>query len=188
MIDLKPACRRMTDVLAGVDDAQLNDPTPCTEYTVHGLIDHIDEAAGGLAALARGGAEAARGGLGAAQPDGGHFGDARRQRVAEKVRALGEAWDDPAAWSGATDALGVELANELWGRIALTEMVVHGWDLAKATGQPYDLPRETLQACFEHVRSFVPRAPVEGLWGPSVEAPAHAPLLDRLVAVTGRRP
>ncbi|WP_369199648.1 TIGR03086 family metal-binding protein [Streptomyces sp. PU-14G] len=194
MIDLKPACRRMTDVLAGVDDAQLNDPTPCTEYTVRGLIDHIDEAAQALAGIARGsagsdGAAAAPAAeSGATQPDGGRFGDARRESTAQSVRALGDAWGDPAAWSGVTEALGVEQTNELWGRIALTEMVVHGWDLAKATGQLYDLPHETLQACFEHVRAFVPNAPLDGLWGPAVEAPADAPLLDRLVAVTGRHP
>jgi hypothetical protein len=33
----------------------------------------------------------------------------------------------------------------MWGKIALTELVVHGWDIAKATGQPFDLPEGTGQ-------------------------------------------
>lgn len=34
----------------------------------------------------------------------------------------------------------------MWGRIALTEIGLHGWDLATATGQPFELPEGTLQA------------------------------------------
>jgi hypothetical protein len=51
----------------------------------------------------------------------------------------------------------------MWGKITLTELVVHGWDIATATGQPFDLPEHTLQACFQHVATFVPNAPVPGL-------------------------
>jgi uncharacterized protein (TIGR03086 family) len=169
-IDFKPACSRMIDVLAGVTDSQLADPTPCTEYTVRDLIAHIDQVSHGFAGLA--GSEP-----GASEDD-----------IAQHVRGLGEAWDDPAAWQGKSDAGGLELPNRIWGRIAFTEIVVHGWDLAKATGQPFDLPEETVQACYDHVAEFVPKAPVPGLWGPPVEVDSGAPLLDRLVAITGRRP
>jgi hypothetical protein len=51
------------------------------------------------------------------------------------IDVLAAAWQEPSAWQGTTD-LGVTLTNEVWGRIALTEMVVHGWDLATATDQP----------------------------------------------------
>ncbi|WP_314174936.1 TIGR03086 family metal-binding protein [Streptomyces winkii] len=181
MIDLKPACRRMTDLVAGVSDAQLGDSTPCTEYTVRDLIDHVDQVSRAFTAIAR-----KEPGERAEAPAsaGGDW----RAGVSKAVLALGDAWDSTAAWQGMTEGPGVELPNERWGKIALTEMVVHGWDLAGATGQQFGLPGETLRACFEHVAEFVPNAPVEGLWGPPVEAPADAPLLDRIVAVTGRRP
>ena len=65
-------------------------------------------------------------------------------------------------------------------RHALTDRVEHGWDLARATGQRFDLPDPTLQACFDHVAAFVPDAPVPGLFGPAVEVPGDATLLDRL--------
>ncbi|MGY5130017.1 hypothetical protein [Streptomyces nigrescens] len=65
---------------------------------------------------------------------------------------------------------------------------MHGWDIAKATEQAFSLPHETLQACFNHVAGFVPKAPIEGLWGPTVEVPADAPLLDQVLGLTGRHP
>ncbi|NGO09483.1 TIGR03086 family protein [Streptomyces sp. HC44] len=187
MIDLKPACRQMIDLLAGVGDEQLTSPTPCTEYTVRDLIDHVDDVSRAFVAVARKdagedadpdpGAEAAAG-----------LGDDWRERVAKNVRALGDAWDDPTSWQGSTDGAGVNLPNDTWGKVALTEIVVHGWDIARATGQPFGLPDDTLRACFDHVAVFVPNAPVEGLWGPAVEVPAEAPILDRIVAITGRHP
>jgi len=182
MIDLTPACDTMLDVLSRINADQLVLPTPCTEFTVLDVIDHLDGVAVGSAALARG----------EVPPEAG---DPRstdapdwRDSVAKHVWAVGEGWRDPAAWRGSTVAAGVELTNEQWAKITLTELVVHGWDLAKATGQPFDLAEPTLRACYEHVAEFVPNAPVAGLWGPPVQVPGDAPLLDRLVAITGRNP
>ncbi|MCX2955322.1 TIGR03086 family metal-binding protein [Lentzea sp. NEAU-D7] len=182
MIDLKPACHRMVEVLQRVTDDQLTSSSPCAEYTVADLIDHVDLVSRGSAALARrdsgelpdtGGADSSPG---------------WRDGVARHVLALGEAWDEPAAWQGRTDVAGLELSNEVWGKIALTELVVHGWDIAKATGQPFDLPEHTVRACFDHVTEFVPVAPVPALWGPPVAVGPDATLLDQIVAITGRVP
>ncbi len=114
----------------------------------------------------------------------------QRGMAADRARTqqLGEAWANPGAWRGTSNGAGVDLPNEVWGKIALTELVVHDWDLAKATGQPFGLPEETLRACFDHVAEFVPNAPVEGLWGAAAEVPADAPRLDWIVDITGRNP
>jgi uncharacterized protein (TIGR03086 family) len=184
MIDLRPACERMTELLARLAADQLAGPTPCAEYAVRDLLDHVDSVSAGFAALARkDAAEQTDGELRSIVADPG---DHWRDTVTKHVRSLGEAWDDPAAWQGTTDTGGLELPNELWGKIALTEMVVHGWDLAQATGQPFELPETTLRACYDHVAAFVPDAPVASLWGPAAEVPVEAPLIDRIVGVTGR--
>ncbi|MCE7009819.1 TIGR03086 family metal-binding protein [Kibdelosporangium philippinense] len=167
MIDLKPACQAMADVLVRVTDSQFTNPTPCSEYTVADLIAHVDEVATGFGAMA--GGEVSSG-------------------VVERVLALGKAWDSPSAWQGSSVAAGLELPTSVWGKIALTEIVVHGWDLAKATGQPFDLPEDTLRACYEHVVVFVPEAPIPSLWGPRVFVGSDAPLLEQIVAITGRAP
>ncbi|WP_407924491.1 TIGR03086 family metal-binding protein [Actinomadura physcomitrii] len=133
-------------------------------------VDEVQLAAG-LDEVARGATGLARGRL----PEPAGFGHGWQKRVAEHVRALGEAWTDPAAWEGETETGGTKLSNELWGKIAFTEIVVHGWDLATATGRPFDLPDATLRACLDHVADFVPKAPFPDLWGPTVPVPDDAP-------------
>jgi len=176
VIDLWPACQRMIDVLAGITDDKLAGATPCAEYTVAGLPGHVDTLSIRLAALARG-------------EDAGPAGDSPRELIGQHVHALAAAWQEPSAWQGTTD-LGVTLTNEVWGQIALTEMVVHGWDLATATDQPFDLPEPTLRACWEYVSEFLPNlpAPVRASWGPAVPVPPDAPLPDRIVGMSGRKP
>jgi uncharacterized protein (TIGR03086 family) len=180
MIDLKPACEQMTELVSGVENEQLAAPTPCIEYTVGELIDHVDLVVQGATALA----------LGGELPDAGysHLEPGWQDAVIKHVRALGKAWDDPAAWEGTCNVPGSDLSNTMWGKITLTELVVHGWDLAKASRQPFDLPEKTLLACLDHVSVFVPNAPVPELWGPRVEVPPDASCLDRIVAITGRVP
>jgi uncharacterized protein (TIGR03086 family) len=185
VIDLKPACHRMIEVLAGVTDDQLTSSSPCTEYTVGDLIDHVGQVSRGATALAHHTAGLPGTGTG---PDASHLDPGWRDSVARHVRELGEAWDDPAAWQGSANVPGSDLSNEMWGKITLTELVVHGWDIAKATGQPFDLPEHTLQACLDHVAGFVPNAPFPALWGPPVDVAPDAALLNRIVSITGRAP
>lgn len=183
MIDLKPACGQLIDLMNAVPDGQLTNPTPCPERTVGALFEHLDEVARGAVAVARpqldptGSPDTAPG-----------LRDGWRERVATQVRQLGEAWDDPAAWHGSTDAGGLALPNEVWAKIALTELVVHGWDIARSTGVSFDLPETTLRACLDHVAQFVPNAPVPQLWGPAQPVADDAALIDRIVAITGRDP
>jgi uncharacterized protein (TIGR03086 family) len=182
VIDLKPACHQMIEVLAGVTNDQLLSSTPCTEYSVGDLIDHIDQVSRGATALVRKlpGIDT---GL-----DAIHLGPDWRNIVTQHLRALGGAWDEPAAWQGSGNVTGSDLSIEMWGKITLTELVVHGWDIATATGQPFDLAEDTLHACFDHVVKFVPNAPIPTLWGPPVEVAPDAVLLNRIVAITGRVP
>jgi uncharacterized protein (TIGR03086 family) len=180
MIDLKPASEQMAELVSGTTNEQLAAPTPCIEYTVDDLIDHVDLVVQGATALA----------LGDEFPDAAysHLEPDWQDTLVQHLRALGKAWDDPAAWEGTSNVPGSDLSNTMWGKITLTELVVHGWDLARATSQPFDLPEQTLLACFEHVAVFVPNAPVPELWGPPIEVPPDASLLERFVAMTGRVP
>jgi len=114
-----------------------------------------------------------------------------RQRLPEQLDALVAAWQDPAAWEGMTEAGGVTMPAEVMGLVALDELVLHGWDLARGTGQPFTCDPASTQACFEFTsRSAEPgeEAAREGLFGPVVEVPPDAPLFDRALGFSGRDP
>jgi uncharacterized protein (TIGR03086 family) len=186
-IDLGPATDALARIVRGVRDDQLGDRTPCPAYAVADLLDHV----GGLALAFQAAATKQR--LeGEADPsgDGSRLEDGFRDRITADLARLAEVWRDPAAYDGLTMAGPVELPAEVAVLVALNEVIVHGWDLARATGQPYD-PGETLvRACLGFAESFEPpeEAADGGLFGPAVAVADDAPALDRLAGATGRDP
>ena len=73
--------------------------------------------------------------------------------------------------------------------VALDELLLHGWDLAVATGQPYArLDPADAEACLGFVSSMASPQGVPGLFGPIVPVPDEAPALDRLLGLSGRDP
>jgi uncharacterized protein (TIGR03086 family) len=187
-IDFRPATDTLTRIVQGVRDDQLGDRTPCTDATVADLLDHV----GGLALAFRAAAtKEALPGENAPQADGSRLEDGFRDRIAGDLAALAEAWRDPAAYEGLTQAGPVEMPAEIAVLVALDEVVVHGWDLARATGQPYDPDEALVLASLGFAEGFeVPEggAPDGGLFGPPVAVPDDAPALDRLAGATGRDP
>ncbi len=86
-----------------------------------------------------------------------------------------------------TAAGGVDLPAEVAGIVALDELVIHGWDLARATGQPAGYDGPELEAVHGMVQQFRSSG-VDGLFGPPVPVPEDAPLLHRIVGLAGRDP
>lgn len=183
--DLSPAARRLAALVAAVPDDVLDAPTPCPAYTVGDLLDHI----GGLAVAFTAAASRAGAPVGSQGPSGdaARLGDGWRTRIPEALAALASAWRDPAAWTGLTQAGGVDLPGEVAGVVALDEVIIHGWDLARATGQAYECSEPMLEV----VRPFLAQAaesPTGGPFGPPVPVPDGAPLLDRVIGLSGRDP
>ena len=72
--------------------------------------------------------------------------------------------------------------------VAVNEVLVHGWDLAVATGQPYAADPTSVAACTGFAAQAAAEGPTPGLFGPPVPVPDDAPPLDRLLGLTGRDP
>jgi uncharacterized protein (TIGR03086 family) len=188
-IDLAPATRRMADLVEGIDDDQLGRPTPCPDYTLGDLLDHV----GGLSLAFTMAATktALPGGSQGPSDDASRLGDDWRDRIPSALEDLARAWRDADAWTGMTRAGGLDLPGEIAGIVALDEVVLHGWDVARASGQAFDCDPQVLEVVHGFLQQFSgpgKEAERAGLFGPEVEVPADAPLLDRVVGMAGRDP
>ncbi|WP_420124139.1 TIGR03086 family metal-binding protein [Nakamurella sp.] len=186
-LDLMPAANTLGALVRQVPDERLGDPTPCPDFTVGDLVEHI----GGLALAFT---AAARKELGAftdspPQPDGARLPADWRTRIPADLTALARARRGPAAWTGGTRAGGGALPGEVGGSVALDEIVLHGWDLAAALGRPFDVEPDLLGAVRGFVESFGTEPQTRGgLFGPIVPVPADAPPLHRVLGLAGRDP
>jgi uncharacterized protein (TIGR03086 family) len=187
MFDLGPATRNLTRIVEGLRDDQLTGPTPCTETTVADLLDHVDGFSMAFTAAAT--KTDLPGGQGA-RADGSRLGPDWRERIPQRLHGLAEAWKDEDAWTGMTRAGGLDLPAELAGTIALNEVLIHGWDLAVASGQRYTAELEHVEAATGFVAPQAAQNPegTPGLFGPAVPVPEDASPLDRLLGLTGRDP
>lgn len=188
--DHGPVCRSVAGLLDGVDDKHLAAPTPCPDYTVRELLGHL----AGLTLAFRDAGKKELGATTDTAPTDSlpQLDDAWRTVLPQQLDGLAAAWRSPDAWQGFTRAGGVDLPGEVAGIVALNELVVHGWDLARSTGQVYEVDRASLEATLSFLEPVAASAEAgeapEGLFGPPVAVPADAPLLDRVIGLSGRRP
>ena len=188
MLDLEPATRVLTDLVPGVRDDQLSLPTPCAEAGLGDLLAHVDGFSIAFTAAAT--KTPSPGGGQRARPDASRLGTDWRTRIPGRLAALAAAWREPAAWTGRTSVGGQDFPGEVTGVIALDEVVVHGWDIAATSGQQFRCEPHLLEAAYGFVHGVVAENPqgVPGLFEPPVPVSPAAPLLDRLIGLTGRDP
>lgn len=167
-------------LIANVKLEQLSESTPCSEWDVRDLINHFVGGAGMFAAAFRGeelnlGADAPD--LVGADPLGAFDG---------AIGSFTDAVDEP----GAIDRMVVLPFGTLPGPAVLEllkfDLLVHCWDLATATGQPFDPPTETVEQSLATAQMMIQPALRGGPFGAEVTAGASATPMERLVAFTGR--
>ncbi|NEK57064.1 TIGR03086 family protein [Geodermatophilus sabuli] len=182
-LDLGPQVDVLKRVVAGVRDDQLGDPTPCTDSTVAALLDHVAGLAVGLRLSAEKTPDP-----NPPQASAGHLPPQWRTVIPAELDALVAAWRRPEAWEGETAAGGVTMPAAGIGLVTADEVLVHGWDLAVATGQRFEADPAAVAAATSFA-SEVAAGPVQpGLFGPPVPVPDDASPLDRLLGLTGRDP
>ena len=175
-------------IVSGIDGADLGRPTPCRDYDVADLVDHIVEAGRRAAALGRG----------QAPPPGDDsphvdLSDAPGQ-LRRAAADAAQAWDDDSRWSSSfTMPWGEEYAGATLVHMYLAELAVHAWDLARATGQIDELDPALAVTALEGARAMIkpeyrdmvaPGSP----YGEEVPPPPDADDWERLAAFMGRDP
>ena len=179
------AVAQTESIVAAVVPAQLGLPTPCAEYDVRALLSHTVGGLNRIALVGEGADALAIPARADGVPDDGWL-DAYRAAAA-RARA---AWADDAR----LDALVEVPWGKVPGRIAVSgyvqEILTHGWDLARATGQPTELDPELATWVLAVARRILPPEPRGGEvpFGPVVPVPEGAGVYARLAAWLGRQP
>lgn len=190
MHDLGPAAHAMTRLVDEVRDDQLGDPTPCTRYTLGDLLQHVRGLAEAFTLAGRK-EQPAGGSKPPPQGDAGLLPEDWRGETADWLGRLVDAWSDPAAWEGTTWIAGFEAPAAAVGITAANELVVHGWDVARASGQRLSLDDAALAPCREFVAMMSGPGSEQargGAFGPALPVPAGASVLDEVIAGNGRDP
>jgi len=182
------ACASTAAVLATVHAADFGRPTPCKSWTVKDVVNHTIDSAATYAELAETGAWPRGGEAENSDRTGGDF----RATFDREAARLVAAFSAP----GALDKIvempfgGIPASICVW--MAAGDIFTHGWDLAKATGQPSDLEPELAGQLLTQIEKLLPesmRGPEgEAPFGPQAEVAASAPAADRLAAFEGRQP
>lgn len=170
-----------SDVLANVSADQLDLPTPCANWKVADLIDHL---VGGQhwARSAVQGAEMTETGEGSAQGDYNAIFAAAAQANLDAFN------EDGALGRTVNPGFGDMPAAALMG-LSTTDTFTHAWDLAKATGQDTNLDADLATQLLEQSRVSIQdafRSDEGNIFGPEQSAPADASPADQLAAFLGR--
>ena len=172
--------------IRGADPARFGDPTPCPEFTVAALIDHM---ASGMR-LAE---NSARRVVVAWDPGsspvlGGLDEKDWAQACADQAAATAAAWADPAAWEGDAHMAETPMPAAVIGSLMTAEFALHAWDLAVATGQRLDVAPDVGRAVLDGVTPVAQMGRDGGWYGPEVPVGDGASDWERALAASGRDP
>jgi uncharacterized protein (TIGR03086 family) len=165
-VDLDMLARCFADtgaVLAAVPADRWDAPSPCSEWTVRQVADHLVEALGAIAVTMSG------------EPAGATFAEVTSRCLA--------AFADPVALAAEYESPAGPLTGRAMADISLSESLVHGWDLASGAGLPYDPD----PAAVATVAAFPDGPSVPGMFAAPVPVPADAPVFVALLARRGRK-
>lgn len=179
------ACRTVAEVVARSGDAELDRPTPCTGFDLRGLVNH---AAGTTGALARAGAGQA---LDPDDPWGGQTdvtGGDWSGALTANLGAIADGWSRPEAWAGMVDTGGHEMPARFIGEMALVEVMLHGWDLACATGQDLLVSPELGREVRRVIEETAELGRQMEAYGPAVAVVGPVTDFDQALATAGRDP
>jgi len=163
-------------VVASLTPDDLDRPTPCSAFTVRGVLEHMIGGATLFAAAYRGETPS--------EPDLGDvlagFGPA--------MENLFGALTSPGALDQKIAAPFGEVDGEAFARYIVLDGLIHGWDLATATGQPYNPPGDLVAEVEAYAHQAVDPLRDGEAFSAAVEPAPDATPIERLAAYTGRRP
>jgi uncharacterized protein (TIGR03086 family) len=172
------AAATATTVVDAIKPEQYDEPTPCADWTVRQLLNHLTGGTKMFTAMVTAGEPVDR----AADHVGPDHAASFRAAVADLRAAFAAAGALDGVYNG---PLG-EAPGTMLARMRVNEMMVHAWDLAKATGQSTDLAPDLAAECIEDIRGVQEAGRAQPMFKPMQDISADATVADRLAATAGR--
>ncbi len=176
-----------TRVVDNIEPGQLDNPSPCAEWTVRDVLNHITGGAEMFGLCVRDGVVADEK-LGELM-GGDNLGDDYKGAWSAASADAEAAFSLPGAMDRMVKLPFGEMPAGAAVNIAIFDVFTHAWDLAKATGQSTALAPAVAEIAYEVAQGMLSddmRA--GGIFGPAVAVPDDAPVADRLAAFAGRTP
>jgi uncharacterized protein (TIGR03086 family) len=169
-------------IVGGVAPGRWHAASPCAGWDARALVNHL--VAGNLWA-----AELAAGatieGVGS-RLDGDLLGDGPAAAYAESAAAAAAVFRRPGALDAPCAVSYGPVPGSVYAGHRFVDVLVHGWDLAVATGQDYALDPQLMQACQQVIEPQLEAFRSAGALGPQVAVPADASAQTRFLALLGR--
>lgn len=184
-----PVLDQLAALIEETSDADPSARTPCSDYDVAALRGHI------VGWLDFFGAALTDPQRRSTRPDPETYQVGQDGRAPADVVRAATAKVEAAVRGGVLDGEVVMSQARMSGPsvlgMVLGEYAVHGWDMARATGRPWDPPAASCEAALEFFRGMVApqyRGGESGFFAEEVPVPEEAPALDRLIGFAGRDP
>ncbi|MEU9304724.1 TIGR03086 family metal-binding protein [Streptomyces sp. NPDC048269] len=176
--DLARASKAVADLIAEIRFEQWKAPTPCTEWNVREVVNHLVGMDLVFAAMIEGGPMPERG--------ADSLGDDPVGAYRSSSAALQAAFSRPGVLEQSyRGALGSATGAERL-QIRLYDLLAHGWDLAQATGIPARLPEDLAEQALTFVQVQFSTQSRTGRFAEPQPVEETAPAIDRLAGFLGR--
>jgi len=169
--------------VAGVKDDQWDDPTPDDEWNVRQLVNHMVSGNFWVAPLMGGRTIEEVGD----RYDGDLLGDDPVAAFQQSAKEAAAAVNTPGAMQASCAVSYGPVPGEIYAGHRFIDVLIHGWDLAKASGQDTTLPGDLVEACIEVVKPQEELLAGSGAFGTDVKAPPGADRQTELLAMLGRK-
>jgi uncharacterized protein (TIGR03086 family) len=169
-------------IVSGIAEDRWHAATPCPGWDVRALVNHL--VAGNLwaAELAAGGTIEGTG----HRLDGDLLGTSPATAYAQSAAAAAAAFRRPGALDAPCAVSYGPVPGSVYVGHRFLDVLVHGWDLAIATGQDDTLDPDLMQACLDIIEPQLDAFRSAGAIGPEVAAPTGANAQTRFLALLGR--
>jgi uncharacterized protein (TIGR03086 family) len=169
-------------VVAGVGPDQWTHRTPCADWTVRELINHIVVGNWWAAELAHGRTIEEVG----SKLDGDQLGAVPLDAYDMSADAAAAAFETPGALDAPCAVSYGPVPGSVYAGHRFIDVLIHGWDLAVATGQDPSLDPALVDACWDEVGPQAAMFRASGMFGDDIAFPAEADIQTRLLATLGR--